>query len=82
LVEAGANTHDACVDGREEEKKRFEEGGTAACGTIQDNIGGKLFKGFESFQSHGDRVGIFMERLRKFAEPDSARRLRRKGKGA
>jgi hypothetical protein len=58
LVEAGANTHDACVDGREEEKKRFEEGGTAACGTIQDNIGGKLFKGFESFQSHNRRLGV------------------------
>jgi hypothetical protein len=48
LVEAGANAHDACVDGREEEKERFEEGGSTAGGTIQDDIGRKLFEGFES----------------------------------
>jgi hypothetical protein len=49
LVEAGANTHDACVDGRKEEEERFEEGGSTTRGTIQDNIGGKLFEWFESF---------------------------------
>jgi hypothetical protein len=48
LVEAGANAHDACVDGREEEKERLKEGGSTAGGTIQDDIGRKLFEGFES----------------------------------
>lgn len=49
LVEAGANAHDACVDGCEEEKERLEEGGSATRGTIQDDVGRKLFEGFESF---------------------------------
>jgi len=58
LVEAGANTHDACVDGRQEEKKRFKEGGSTTRGAIEDDIGGKLFEGFESFQSHSRRLGV------------------------
>jgi hypothetical protein len=82
LVEAGANAHDACVDGREEEKKGLKEGGSATRSSIQDHVGRKLFEGFECLKSHGERVGIFMERLRKFAEPSPARRLRRSGKGA
>jgi len=48
LVEASANAHDACVDGREEEKERLKEGGSAAGGAIQDDIGRKLFEGFQS----------------------------------
>jgi hypothetical protein len=48
LVEAGANAHDACVDGREEEKKGLKEGGSTAGGTIQDHVGRELFQGFES----------------------------------
>ena len=34
LVEAGADAHDAGVDGGEEEKERLEEGGSATGGTI------------------------------------------------
>ena len=52
LVEAGADPHDACVEGGEQEKKGFEKGGPATCGTIEDDIGRKLFEGFESFQCH------------------------------
>ena len=48
LVESGANAHDACVYGREEEKERLKERGSTAGGTIQDDIGRKLFEGFES----------------------------------
>jgi hypothetical protein len=48
LVEAGANTHDACVDGRKEEEERFEEGGSTTRGAIEDDVGRKLFEGFES----------------------------------
>ena len=57
LVEAGANAHDACVDSREEEKERFEEGGSATSSAIEDDIGRKLFEGFESFQGHDWRLG-------------------------
>jgi hypothetical protein len=48
LVEAGANAHDACVDGREEEKERLKEGGSTTRGAIEDDVGRKLFEGFES----------------------------------
>jgi hypothetical protein len=54
----GANTHDACVDGRQKEKERFKEGGSTTRGAIEDDIGGKLFEGFESFQSHSRRLGV------------------------
>jgi hypothetical protein len=48
LVEVGANTHDACVDGRQEEKERFKERGSTTRGAIEDDVGRKLFEGFES----------------------------------
>ena len=57
LVEAGAKAHDAGVEGGEEEKERFEEGGSATGGTIEDNIGGKLFEWFEGFEGHDSRMG-------------------------
>lgn len=57
LVEAGAKAHDAGVDGGKEEKEGFEEGGSATGGTIEDDIGGKLFEGFEGFEGHDSRLG-------------------------
>jgi hypothetical protein len=60
LVEAGADAHDAGVKGGEEKKEGLEEGGSTTGGTIEDNIGGKLFEWFESFQSHSRRLGSFL----------------------
>ena len=57
LVEAGAKAHDAGVDGGKEEEEGFEEGGSPTGGTIEDDIGGKLFEGFESFEGHDSRLG-------------------------
>jgi len=48
LVKAGANAHNARIDGREEEKERLEKGGSTTRGAIEDDIGRKLFQGFES----------------------------------
>ena len=58
LVEAGAQAHDPCIDSREEEEEWFKEGGTAACRTIEDDIGGKLFERFESLDCHEGKVEI------------------------
>ena len=57
LVEAGADAHDAGVKGGEEKKEGLEEGGSATGGTIEDNIGGKLFEWFEGFEGHDSRLG-------------------------
>ena len=57
LVEAGADAHDAGVKGGEEKKEGLEEGGSATGGTIEDDIGGKLFEGFEGFEGHDSRLG-------------------------
>ena len=48
LVKAGANAHNACVDRCEEEKEGLKEGGSTARSAIEDDIGRKLFEGFES----------------------------------
>jgi hypothetical protein len=58
LVEASTRTHDACVNRSEEEKERFKEGCAAACRTIEDDIGGKLFERFESLNCHEGKVEI------------------------
>lgn len=76
LVEAGAQAHEAGVKGGEEKKEGFEEGGAATGGAVEDDVGGELLEEFEGFEGHEGRVGIFMERLRKFAEPGPARGLR------
>ena len=57
LVEAGAKAHDAGVDGGKEEEEGFEEGGSPTGGTIEDDIGGKLFERFKSFEGHDSRLG-------------------------
>ena len=57
MVEAGAKAHDAGVKGGEEKKEGLEEGGSATGGTIEDDIGGKLFEGFEGFEGHDSRLG-------------------------
>ena len=57
MVEAGADAHDAGVKGGEEKKEGLEEGGSATGGTIEDDIGGKLFEGFEGFEGHDSRMG-------------------------
>jgi hypothetical protein len=58
LVEACTQAHDACVDGGEKKKERFKEGCAAACRTIEDDIGGKLFERFESLNCHEGKVEI------------------------
>jgi hypothetical protein len=58
LVEACAQAHDPCIDGGEEEKEWFKERGTAACRTIEDDVGGKLFERFESLYCHESKVEI------------------------
>ena len=58
LVEAGTQTHDACVNRSEEEKERFKERCAASSRTIEDDIGGKLFERFESLDCHEGKVEI------------------------
>jgi len=59
VIEAGAEAHDAGVDGGEKKKEGLEEGGATAGRTIEDDVGGKLFQRFQSLQSHGLTMKIF-----------------------
>lgn len=63
LIEAGAQTHDARIDGGKKEKKRLKEGCAAACRTIEDDIGGKLFERFESLNCHEGKVEILWPKV-------------------
>jgi hypothetical protein len=59
VIKAGAKAHDAGVDSGEEKKEGLEEGGAAASGAVEDDVGGELLEGFEGFQCHGLRMKIF-----------------------
>jgi len=48
VIEAGAEAHDAGVDGGEEKKEGLEEGGAASGRTIEDDVRGELFQRFQS----------------------------------
>ena len=63
LIEAGAQTHDACVNRSEEEQERFKEGCAASSRTIEDDIGGKLFERFESLDCHEGKVEILWPKV-------------------
>ena len=63
LVEAGTQTHDACVNRSEEEKERFKERCAASSRTIEDDIGGKLFERFESLECHEGKVEILWPKV-------------------
>jgi len=63
LVEAGTQTHDACVNRSEEEKDRFKERCAASSRTIEDDIGGKLFERFESLDCHKGKVEILWPKV-------------------
>jgi hypothetical protein len=59
VIEAGAEAHDAGVDGGEKKEKGFKESGTASGRPVEDDVGGELLQGFQSLQSHGLRMKIF-----------------------
>jgi len=63
LVEAGTQAHDACVNRSEEKKEGFKDGCSAACRTIEDDIGGKLFERFESLECHEGKVEILWPKV-------------------
>jgi len=60
MIEAGAEPHDAGVDGGEEKKKGLQEGGSPSSRTVEDDVGGELLEGFEGFQSHGLSLGVIV----------------------
>ena len=60
MIKAGANAHDAGVDGGEEKEEGFEKGGAAAGGAVEDDVRGKLLERFEGFQGHGLSLEVFV----------------------
>jgi hypothetical protein len=49
VIKAGAESHDAGVDGGEKKEEGFEKGGAAAGGAVEDDVRGKLLEGLEGF---------------------------------
>jgi len=60
VIKAGAEAHDAGVDGGEEKKEGLEEGGAASGRPIEDDIGGELFERLQGFQRHSLSLGVFV----------------------
>ena len=60
VIEAGAEAHDARIDGGKKEKKRLEQGGPATGGPVEDDVGGELLEGLQGFQGHGLSLGVFV----------------------
>jgi hypothetical protein len=59
VVELGPDPHDSGIDGGEAKEDRFEQGGPAPGGTVEDNVRGELLEGFKSSESHKGRMEGF-----------------------
>jgi hypothetical protein len=59
VIELGAGSHDAGVDGGEEKKQGLEEGGAASGRAVEDDVRGELLERFEGFQCHEGRMESF-----------------------
>jgi len=60
VIEAGAEAHDAGVDGGEEKEEGFEEGGAASGRPIENDVRGELLERFEGFQGHRLSLEVFV----------------------
>ena len=60
VIELGAGAHDAGIDGGEEKKEGLEKGGSAAGGTVENDVRGELLERFEGFKRHPLILEVFV----------------------
>ena len=60
VIEAGAEAHDAGVDGGEEKEEGFEKGGAASGRPVEDDVRGKLLERLQGFQGHSLSLEVFV----------------------
>jgi len=60
VIKAGAEAHDAGVDGGEEKEKGLKEGGAASGRAVEDDVGCELFERLQGFQRHSLSLEVFV----------------------
>ena len=59
VIKLGPGPHDARVNRGQKKQERFEEGGPASGGTVEDDVRGELLERLEGFECHGLSLGGF-----------------------